>query len=116
MALVTTPLLPILAQAAEFPYSIGQGFEFSSGKYGTNTRTDTILAPLTLMASPTDRLGLSLEIPFIYQSNGNVVSSIASGGMQASRTMLMPVVGVSAMSGSGSGMSSSSSSTNQSAI
>ncbi|MDD2582549.1 MAG: transporter [Desulfuromonadaceae bacterium] len=107
-------ILPLLAQADEYKYSIGQGFEFSSGKYGTDTRTDTIFAPLTIMASPTDRLGLSLEIPYIYQSNGNVVSSIASGGMQGSKTTMLTAVGMNGTSGSGSGMSSSSSSTSQS--
>lgn len=114
MALATTLLLPYFVQAEEYTYSVGQGFEFSSGKYGTNTRTDSIYAPFTVMASPTDRLGLSLEIPFVYQSNGNVVSSIARGGMPANRTTMLPAVGMSGMSGSGSGMSSSSAGTNHS--
>jgi hypothetical protein len=114
MALAATLLMPRFGQAEEYTYSVGQGFEFSSGKYGTNTRTDSIFAPFTIMASPTTRLGLSLEIPFVYQSNGNVVSSIARGGMQGSKTTMLPAVGMSGMSGSGSGMSSSSASTNQS--
>lgn len=114
MILAITLLVPSHVKAAGYSYSIGQGFEFSSGKYGTDTRTDSIFAPLTIMASPIDRLGLSLEIPFLYQSNGNVVSSIARGGMQGSKTTMLPAVGTSAMSGSGSGMSSTSSSTNQS--
>lgn len=114
IGLATTLVVPYHVQAEEYMYSVGQGFEFSSGKYGTNTRTESIYAPLTVMASPTDRLGLSLEIPFVYQSNGNVVSSIARGGMQGSKTTMLPAGGMSAMSGSGSGMSSSSASTNQS--
>jgi hypothetical protein len=114
MALAATLLMPRFGQTEEYTYSVGQGFEFSSGKYGTNTRTDTIYAPFTVMASPTNRLGLSLEIPFVYQSNGNVVSSIARGGMQGSKTTMLPAVGMSGMSGSGNGMSSSSASTNQS--
>jgi hypothetical protein len=114
MLMATILIVPSLVQAAEYPsYSIGQGFEFSSGKYGTNTRTDTIFAPLTFMVSPTDRLGLSLEIPFVYQSNRNVVSSIARGGMQGSRTTMLPVAGMGGTSASGSGMSSSTASTNQ---
>lgn len=116
MALVTTLLLPDFVQAGEYTYSVGQGFEFSSGKYGTSTRTDSIYAPLTIIASPTDRLGLLLEFPFIYQSNGNVVSSIARGGMQGSKTTMLPAFGMSGMSRSrsGSGISSSSVGTNQS--
>ena len=105
--LTTMLALPQLVQAEEFPYSVGQGFEFSSGKYGTGTRTDTIFAPFTVTASPTERLGLALEIPFIYQSNGNVISSVASGGMQGSRTTMLPTVG---MAGSGSGISPASAS------
>jgi hypothetical protein len=114
IVLTTALALPALGHAAEFPYSISQGFEFSSGKYGTTTRTDSIFAPLTIMASPTDRLGLLLEIPFVYQSNGNVVSSIARGGMQGSKTSMLSTVGMGGMSASGSGTSPSTTGTNQS--
>lgn len=114
LALTTMFVLPHIAQAEESTYSVSQGFEFSSGKYGTNTRTDSIYAPLTVMASPTDRLGLSLEIPFVYQSNGNVVSSLASGGMQGGKTTMLPAVGMGGSPSSGSGISPSSASTNQS--
>ena len=114
IALTTAFVFASLVQAAEYSYSVGQGFEFSSGKYGTNTRTDKIFAPFTVTVSPTDRLGLLLEIPFVYQSNGNVVSSLGRGGMQGSRTTMLPVAGMGGTSGSGSGMSSSSASTDQS--
>jgi len=112
LLLATTVVLPSLAQATEYPFSISQGFEFSSGKYGTDTRTDSIYAPFTVTASPTDRLALSLEIPFIYQSNGNVVSSLARGGMQGSKTTMLTAVGMGGMS-VGSGTSASSSGLNQ---
>lgn len=113
MALAMALALPSLVQAAE--YSISQGFEFSSGKYGTATRTDTVFAPFTVMVSPTDRLGLSLEIPFVYQSNGNVVSSVARGGMQGSRMTMLSAAGMGGMSGSaGSGISPSSANQSQS--
>jgi hypothetical protein len=114
IVLAMTLVVPCHVHAEENTYSVGQGFEFSSGKYGTNTRTDTIYAPFTVMASPTDRLGVSLEIPFVYQSNGNVVSSIARGGMQGSKTTMLSAGGMGGMSGSGSGMSSSSVGANQS--
>lgn len=91
------------AHAEEYKYSVGQGIEFSSGKYGTNTRTNTIYAPLTLMASPTDRFGLLLEIPLIYQSNGNVVSTLGGGSMPGSKTMLLPAMGMGGISPSSSG-------------
>jgi hypothetical protein len=115
LALATTLAVPGFAQAEEYPYSVGMGFEVSSGSYGTTTRTYAVYAPLTIMASPTDRLGLSLEIPFVYQSNGNVFSSIATGGMQgSSRTMKQLAAGMGSMNGTGNGMASSSASgTNQ---
>lgn len=114
MTMATTFLLPCLIQAEEYQYCVGLGFEFSSGKYGSNIRTDSVYAPLTIIASPTDRLGLSLEIPFVYQNNGNVFSSIATGGLQSNRTMMLPVAGASGMTGPGSGMSSSPSATHRS--
>lgn len=103
MALAATLLLVSLAQAEDYKFSVGQGFEFLSGKYGTNIRTDSVYAPFTVAYSPTSRLGLSLEIPFVYQSNGNVVSSIASGaGMQGSKTtMMLPAGGVSSTQNGG---------------
>lgn len=114
LGLITALVVPHHVLAEDYAYSVSQGFEFSSGKYGTNIRTDTIYAPLTFMVSPTNRLGLSLEIPFVYQSNSNVVSSIARGGMQGGKTTMLSTVGMSGMSGSGDGMSPVSGSTNQS--
>ena len=114
MAMATTLLTPYCAQAEEYRYSVGLGFELSSGKYGSNIRTNSIYAPLTVIASPTDSLGLSLEIPFAYQSNGNVISSIAKGGMQPNRTMMLPSAGMNGMTGPGSGMSASPSATHRS--
>lgn len=91
LLIITALLLASHVQAEEYPYSVGLGFEFSSGKYGTNTTTDSLLVPFTVVYSPTNRLGLSLEIPFAYQSNGNVISSVAmgAGGMQGSRASML---------------------------
>lgn len=110
-----TIIMPYHVQADDYTYSIGQGFEFSSGKYGTTARTDSIYAPLTIIASPTNRLGFSLEIPFVYQSNDNVITGIGRGGMQGSKTTMRTAAGMSSMTGSlGGGMSPSSASTNRS--
>lgn len=114
IGVATTLLAPFQVQAEEYAYSVGQGFEFSSGKYGTNTRTESIYAPLSVIVSPTDRLGLSLEIPFVYQSNSNVASSLARGGMQGSKSTMLSAGEMGSMSGSGSGMSSSSGSMDRS--
>jgi hypothetical protein len=121
IGLTATLVSPFHVQAEEYSYSVGQGFEFNSGKYGTNTRTEAIYAPFTIIAIPTERLGLSLEIPLVYQNNSNVNASIAHGSMQGSKAAMLPVVGMggisgtaNGMSGSGMGMSSSTNSTNQS--
>lgn len=113
IGIVTTVVAPFHVQAEEYTYSVGQSIEYNSGKYGTNTRTESIYAPLTVIVSPTDRFGVSLEIPFVYQSNGNVVSSIARGGMQGSKTTMLPAGGMGSMPGSGSGLSSTTGSVNQ---
>lgn len=94
---------PCFIQAEEYLYSIGFGLEFSSGRYGGEIRTDSVYAPLTVTVSPTDRLGFSLEVPLVYQSNGNVVSAIAKGDLRGSRTMMRPAPGAGGMPGSGSG-------------
>jgi len=110
LALASTLLFPRVVRAEQYHYSIALGFEFSSGKYGGAIRTDSVYAPLTIIATPTDRLGLSLEIPFVYQSNGNVLAGIAKGGMQSNRTMMRQAAGAGGMSGPMGDMSSSSSS------
>jgi hypothetical protein len=99
-ALASTFILPHLVQAEDYPYSVGLGFEFSSGKYGSNTRTDSVYAPLTVTASPSERFGLALEVPFIYQSNGNLLTSINRNGTQTGKTMMMPSSTMDARSGS----------------
>lgn len=86
MVTLLTIGLPLVVQADEYSYTIGQSIEFSSGKYDTDTRTNTIYAPFTILAFPTDRLFLSLEVPFIYQNNGNFFSNIARGTSQVNTT------------------------------
>jgi hypothetical protein len=91
------------AYADEPAYSVGLGFEFSSGTYGTNTRTDTILVPFTAAFYPTDNFGLTVEIPYVYQSNSNVISRLGSGMAMSSSSS----VGRSGMMGDSSGSTTS---------
>jgi hypothetical protein len=79
---VAALLLPALACAAGPTYSLGLGFEFATGKYGTNTTTDSVYMPFTVAVRPTERLDFSLEIPFVYQSSSAVVAGQFMG-MQA---------------------------------
>ncbi|NTV48763.1 MAG: transporter [Geobacteraceae bacterium] len=57
----------------EFSLSVGVGFEFATGKYGTDRRTDFMVVPVTFSVSPIERLNVDLVIPYVYQSNGATV-------------------------------------------
>jgi hypothetical protein len=70
-------------RAEELPYTVGTGFEFTSGKYGTTTRTDTVYVPLSIIVSPTPRVSLSLDVPYIFQSNSTIIPGIGGGGNNA---------------------------------
>src|ERR1700694_5361480 len=66
LAVMTSLLLPAWVYADGPAYSVGLGFEFASGEYGTGIRTDSIYMPFTAAVRPTERLDFSLEIPFVY--------------------------------------------------
>ncbi|HJV37100.1 transporter [Geomonas sp.] len=70
---------PALAHAAGPLATVGVGFEFASGTYGTGHRTESVYVPLTAAYYPTDRLAFSLEIPFLYQSNSQVNTGLFTG-------------------------------------
>jgi len=63
--------------------SIGTGFEFETGDYGTNQTIDSWRIPFRIAWSPSNRWGVSLEIPYIYQSGSG--ETVLLGG-QASPT------------------------------
>ncbi len=103
LAVMTAMLLPALVYAEGPEYSVGFGFEFASGKYGTDIRTDSVYMPLTVAAYPTARLDLSLEIPFVYQSSSAVVAGQISGMQSQSmgtRSVMAAVSGFGMSSGS----------------
>lgn len=108
--LITVALLclPGLGSADdEIHYSLGLGLEFASGTYGSGTRTNTVFIPFTAAVYPDDRLDFFVEIPFIYQSNNNVVSRLGSGmhGGQATMgsSVAAPAVSSGMMAGSSGG-------------
>lgn len=72
--LATVAMVPSTSRAAEKTASVGLGFEFTSGDYGTQTRTNAVFAPLTIAVTPMERWDVSLEIPYVYQSNTNVIA------------------------------------------
>lgn len=69
LLLAAITILPAVALGADKPFSLGVGFEFATGKYGTDTRTNSVTVPVTFSYYPTERLDLGLEIPYLYQSN-----------------------------------------------
>jgi hypothetical protein len=100
--LMTLALLciPALGSAAdEMHYSLGLGLEFASGTYGTGARTNSVFIPFTAAVYPSERLDLFVEIPVIYQSNNNVISSLGSGMHGGQTTMGSSVASTAASSG-----------------
>jgi len=75
-ALSTTPEKPQTA-------SISLGAEFASGKYGTDTTTRSVSVPLIATWSPNDRFDISVEVPFLYQSNDNVTTDLYRNSPQS---------------------------------
>ena len=97
--------LPLIAYAEETKYSLGVGFEFASGTYGTGVTTNAIYVPVTAAIYPTDRLDVALEIPYIYQSTSSVVAGQYMGMQQnqsAGGQTGMAAMGSSGMGGMGS--------------
>ncbi len=69
----------------ETKYSAALSVEYGTGDYGTSITTDAVTTKLILGWYPTDRLDLSLEIPYLYQSN----STTTSFGMGRFKTATM---------------------------
>jgi hypothetical protein len=80
LLLASSLLLPCLVHAEGTMVSAGLGFEFASGKYGTDTKTDSIYVPFTVSVYPTERVGFSLEIPYVYRSNAAANTGVFLGG------------------------------------
>lgn len=107
-----TLLSPGRAKAAGPTLSAGLGFEVATGSYGTGTRTDSIYAPFTAAMS-TERMGFSLEIPYVYQSSSSVNTGLFAGPggqMMAAAKKATPAMTGSAM---GNGPTSTATAGNQ---
>lgn len=101
LVVMTVLLVPSWLFAEEPSYSTSLGFEFTTGKYGTGINTDAIFLPFTVAVYPTQRLDLSLQIPYVYQSSSAVVAG-EFRGMQR-QSMGMGSQSILAAMGSGSG-------------
>lgn len=82
--LIAGSLLPGWARAEGPALSATLGLEFASGDYGTGVRTSSVYLPLTVGIAATERIGFSVEIPYVYQSNSAVNTGVllGSGGGQ----------------------------------
>ncbi|OHB33446.1 MAG: hypothetical protein A2X84_08425 [Desulfuromonadaceae bacterium GWC2_58_13] len=47
-------------------FSLGIGFDYETGDYGTDSNSDFISVPLYLDVYPSDRLDLELIVPYVY--------------------------------------------------
>jgi hypothetical protein len=69
-----------LLEPTSLNLSLGTGFEFETGEYGTNQSVDSWKIPLLLEWAPHERFGLALEIPYVRQSSS--ATTVMLGGMR----------------------------------
>jgi hypothetical protein len=81
VVLMLVSVAPAFAEDARW-LSLSSSVNYTVGDYGTGKDTTIVYVPFTLGVSPIDRLWLNVTVPFIYQSNQNVV---LTGGGVASR-------------------------------
>jgi hypothetical protein len=60
---------------AETGFSLGFGFDYATGDYGTGIAADSYSASLLLGYYPTEDLDLSLTIPYHYQTSGTTTTA-----------------------------------------
>ena len=99
-------------------FSISLGTEFASGDYGTNTTTESVYVPLIVTWFPTERIDIGIEVPYIYQNNSNVTTTIYQGNQTTTVAKVVSKlggpggskanVGTTAVSGSSASAASSS--------
>lgn len=58
-----------LIKPDQMQFSMGVGFEFESGDYGTDETVDTWRIPLMIEWYPHERFTLAAEIPYVHQSH-----------------------------------------------
>ena len=102
--------------------SLGVGVDFSTSRYGTHSRTESLSIPVTLEWRPHKRFDIQLSLPYIYQSNSITPAYVQSSASdvttaansQFQQVKTVPATGsqgksgqatpVGAMAGSGTGV------------
>ena len=70
---------PALSRAESPEFSIGLGFDYSTGDYGTDETSDFWAVPLVIDYYPHPRFDLEAVIPYVFQSSG---ATVLSGGQR----------------------------------
>ena len=73
MVLLGFPLAAVAAGNTGNNLSMGIGFNYATGDYGTGQTTDSLAIPLVVDFYPTKRLNFELVVPYLYQSNSNTI-------------------------------------------
>ena len=73
MVLLAFPLAAVAAGNTGNNLSMGIGFNYATGDYGTGQTTDSVAIPLVVDFYPTKRLNFELVVPYLYQSNSNTI-------------------------------------------
>ncbi|MBI5141573.1 MAG: transporter [Nitrospirae bacterium] len=109
MLLLALLSIPVSGLGAEpIVYSTGFGFEYSTGRYGTDTKTESVFVPLTAYVYfPSSQAELSLEIPYVYQKTRTVTTTVFRGGDGVTGKAAVAAMGGSGMMGDGSGQNGS---------
>lgn len=81
--LTAAGLTPAAAQD-EPRVSLSTSVNYFVGDYGTDKDTTFLYVPVTLGVRPIDRLWISVTVPYLYQSNQNVV--LTGGGAAARKS------------------------------
>lgn len=101
-------IMNVFSSLAESPapkYAIGLGLDISSGKFGADSTSTFVSAPLVIDWFPSERLYFELTVPFLYQrTTNNVHSSQVMNGQVAAKTVTKSVAYMSGSGGGGGGM------------
>lgn len=92
--------------------SISIGTEFNSGSYNTDSTIRSLYSPLIISYYPTERFDMNIELPFVYQSSSQVITT--SLGQTATGTVIVRGNGRGGMITTGGGTTTTSSSSSSS--
>ena len=84
---ITLGFVSVVTHAEEDSFlTLGVGYEFSTGKYGTTSSTDIVTVPVTALYE-SGPWSLKLTVPYLRISGvGDVIVSSRSGGMHGTST------------------------------